>query len=183
MYNLTTLSTNPKPQVHRSYIRLIEHMISLASCKNSNIHVTRNEGLTPSVLEFREKYLISILFPIDPTTVKSTMVIDLKHIVRCMAVDVDLNAAKMEQESFMTDTQISGTKMNGEMRNLVAWEADGGEHDVSLDLGGASESNGWRAEDMFKANEDQYGVTSSFKDNLEGYTLQLSTDRDSDKYR
>ena len=111
------------------------------------------------------------------------MVIDLKHIVRCMAVDVDLNAAKMEQESFMTDTQISGTKMNGKMRDLVAWEDNGGEHDVSLDLGGASESDGWRAEDMFKANEDQYGVTSSFKDNLEGYTLQLSTDRDSDKYR
>ena len=58
-----------------------------------------------------------------------------------------------------------------------------GEHDVSLDLDGASESNGWRAEDMFKANEDQYGVTSSFKSNLDGYTMQLSTDRDSDKYR
>ena len=120
---------------------------------------------------------------IDSTTVKSTMAIDLKHIVHCTGVDVDLKAAKMKQGSFMTDTQISGAKMNGEMRNLVAWEADGGEHDVSLDLGGDSESNGWRAEDMFKANEDLRGVTSSFKDNLEGYTLQLSTDRDSDKYR
>ena len=59
------------------------------------------------------------------------MVFDLKHITRCQAVDVDLNAAKVDaaESGFRTDTQISGiNKMNGDMRTLVAWEADGGEH-------------------------------------------------------
>ena len=107
----------------------------------------------------------------------------MKDIIRCSASEVDLNAAKMEQDvGFRTDAQISSSnKMNGE-RTLERWVPDDHENDVSLDLDGAGESNGWKAEDMFKANE-AYGVTSTFKDNLEGYTLQISTDKDSDLYR
>ena len=110
------------------------------------------------------------------------MIFEMDKIIRCMAMDVDHNAA--QDAGFRTDSQITASnKMNGE-RALVSWVPDPtDEHDVSLELDGASESNGWEAEDMFKANEDQYGVTSSFKSNLEGYTFQLNTDKDSDKYR
>ena len=107
----------------------------------------------------------------------------MKDIIRCSASEVDLNAAKMEQDvGFRTDAQISSSnKMNGE-RTLERWVPDDHENDVSLDLDGAGESNGWKAEDMFKANE-AYGVTSTFKDNLEGYTQQITTDKDSALYR
>ena len=106
----------------------------------------------------------------------------MKRIIRCMAVDVDLNHAK---DGFLTDTQISGsTKLNGE-RTLEKWMPDGGdENDVSLDLDvGATEANGWRAEDMFKANEETYGVQTTYKSNLEGYTQQILTEKDSAEYR
>ena len=43
-------------------------MISLASCKNCDLHMIRNEGQTPSVRELRDYYLISILFPIAFST-------------------------------------------------------------------------------------------------------------------
>jgi len=33
--------------------------------------------------------------------------------------------------------------------------------------------NGWEAKDMFKKNEEKYGVTSSYKNDLSGYTTQL----------
>lgn len=36
-----------------------------------------------------------------------------------------------------------------------------------------SQENGWEAKDMFKKNEEKYGVTSSFKHDLAGYTTQL----------
>lgn len=121
---------------------------------------------------------------INPETVNPTGVFNMKRIIRCVAVNVDLNAARMDQgqSGFMTDTQISGGKTNGE-RTLEAWMPDADEENsVSLELD-EKEANGWNAEDMFKANEETYGVTSSFKSNLEGYTTQINADKNSDKYR
>ncbi len=119
---------------------------------------------------------------INPETVKSTGVFSMKRIIRCMALDVDLNAARMDQgQGFMTDTQISGNKINGE-RRLEMWMPDPDEeHGVSLEL--EAEANGWNPEDMFKANEESYGVQSTFKSNLEGYTVQLNADKGSEKFR
>lgn len=44
-------------------------------------------------------------------------------------------------------------------------------------------ANGWAPEDMFAINEREYGVQTTFKSNLEGYTIQLNTDRNSQEYR
>ena len=62
------------------------------------------------------------------------------------------------------------------MRDLEAWEPEDGDSDGigGLNMGSA---NGWKAEDMFKANRSKFGVETSYKDNLEGYTTQLSKDR------
>ena len=45
-------------------------------------------------------------------------------------------------------------------------------------------SNGWSADDMFLLNEKKYGVQTSYKENMEGYTIQLKhDDKSSDEYR
>ncbi len=115
-----------------------------------------------------------------------------------MATDVDLSYAK---DGFLTDAAIGsqqsagprGGANNGEMRELEQWVPDADDYEtvgggargrrgggLSLDDG----ANGWEAEDMFKANEEKYGVQTTFKDNLEGYTVQLSNqDRNSEEYR
>ncbi len=36
---------------------------------------------------------------------------------------------------------------------------------------------------MFAYNERNYGVQSTYKANLEGYTIQLNPDRNSEEYR
>ena len=45
------------------------------------------------------------------------------------------------------------------------------------------DANGWAPEDMFATNEREYGVQTTFKENLEGYTVPLNTDRTSEEYR
>ena len=57
------------------------------------------------------------------------------------------------------------------MKALEQWEPDADEiHMQGLDLnsGGA---NGWSASEMFKMNATKFQVESTFKDNLEGYTV------------
>ena len=36
---------------------------------------------------------------------------------------------------------------------------------------------------MFKSNEQKYGVQSTYKPNLEGYTVALKTDQNSEEFR
>ena len=50
--------------------------------------------------------------------------------------------------------------------------------ELALDDGGGlgeGGANGWSPEEMFRKNERDYGVTSTFKENLEGYTVQLDS--------
>jgi len=49
-------------------------------------------------------------------------------------------------------------------------------------LGGQGE-NGWSAEAMFRQNKELYNVGTTYKSNLEGYTLQLKGDANSEEYR
>ncbi|QQP37089.1 Ataxin2like proteinlike [Caligus rogercresseyi] len=64
-------------------------------------------------------------------------------------------------------------------------EAEEGEGEEELEGGSLEGShNGWKPEDMFAKNEQNYGVKSTYKDNLEGYTCQLSLEgRDSLEYK
>ncbi len=82
----------------------------------------------------------------------------------------------------MTDTQISGNR-NGDaqLRELEHWQPDEDDEANAVDLGLGSDA-GWRPEDMFRSNEAKYGVQSTFKSNLEGYTLQLK-DTNTAEYR
>lgn len=82
-----------------------------------------------------------------------------------------------------TDTAIS-SRLNGnknEEKELEPWDAGqmNGNDNLSLEL---EASNGWDVQDMFRKNEQDYGVQSTFDHSLRGYTVALQTS-DSPDYR
>lgn len=69
-----------------------------------------------------------------------------------------------------------------EEKELEPWDASSGINggDISLELEGGS--NGWDANDMFRKNEQIYGITSTYDHTLAGYTVPLQP-TDSPDYR
>lgn len=66
---------------------------------------------------------------------------------------------------------LLGNKL--EERELEPWDPTGGVNGtegLSLEL---DQANGWDANDMFKKNEQEYGVQSTFDQSLRGYTIPL----------
>ncbi|KAM9744650.1 ataxin-2 isoform 2-T2 [Menidia menidia] len=93
--------------------------------------------------------------------------------------DVDLNFARKvssDTDNF-TDTAVSG-RINGEHKekDLEPW--DGGEthNSDSLESLDTDVSNGWDPNDMFKYNEEKYGVLSTYDSSLSTYTVPLERD-------
>jgi len=114
---------------------------------------------------------------VDPKHVEEKMVFPLSSVVRYFAIDVDMEFAM--KETFMTDTQISQNKMNGEstMRELEMWQPpddDGIGGGIEDDL---NSKNGWSAHDMFAKNEERFGLKTSYDPNMSAYTVPLNRDR------
>uniref|UniRef100_A0A7N6B2X6 LsmAD domain-containing protein n=1 Tax=Anabas testudineus TaxID=64144 RepID=A0A7N6B2X6_ANATE len=93
--------------------------------------------------------------------------------------DVDLNFARkgtVDNYNF-TDAAVSG-RINGEHKekDLEPW--DGGEthNSDSLESLDTDVSNGWDPNDMFKYNEEKYGVLSTYDSSLSTYTVPLERD-------
>ncbi|XP_051923144.1 ataxin-2 isoform X3 [Hippocampus zosterae] len=76
-----------------------------------------------------------------------------------------------------TDSAVSG-RINGEHKekDLEPW--DGGEthNSDSLESLDTDVSNGWDPNDMFKYNEEKYGVLSTYDSSLSTYTVPLERD-------
>uniref|UniRef100_A0A7N8Y8E5 Ataxin 2 n=1 Tax=Mastacembelus armatus TaxID=205130 RepID=A0A7N8Y8E5_9TELE len=100
--------------------------------------------------------------------------------------DVDLNFARKGTEGIcvdkyypdnFTDVAVSG-RINGEHKekDLEPW--DGGEthNSDSLESLDTDVSNGWDPNDMFKYNEEKYGVLSTYDSSLSTYTVPLERD-------
>lgn len=112
---------------------------------------------------------------INVDTVKDNLIIKLCDIVTMHAKDVDLDYAV--RDTFQTDTAIS-SRLNGSLRNtekkLQPW-ADGADT-LNGDMMGLeldTQTNGWDANEMFQLNEKEHGIKTTFKDNLENYTVQI----------
>ncbi|KAM7415982.1 hypothetical protein PAMA_018178 [Pampus argenteus] len=93
--------------------------------------------------------------------------------------DVDLNFARKvssDTDNF-TDAAVS-SRINGEHKekDLEPW--DGGEthNSDSLESLDTDVSNGWDPNDMFKYNEEKYGVLSTYDSSLSTYTVPLERD-------
>ncbi|XP_076853690.1 ataxin-2 isoform X3 [Brachyhypopomus gauderio] len=120
----------------------------------------------PSVGPRREDIVESIIFKSS-----DVVVVHFK--------DVDLNYAKKvssEQDNF-TDSAVSA-RLNGEHKekDLEPW--DGGDQHASGNLESLDTdlSNGWDPDDMFKYNEETYGVKSTYDSSLSSYTVPLERD-------
>ncbi|XP_065136771.1 ataxin-2-like protein isoform X1 [Paramisgurnus dabryanus] len=84
--------------------------------------------------------------------------------------DVDLNYATRDT---FTDSAISSSKVNGDHREKVLQRWDGGDSNgENYDLEGDA-SNGWDASEMFRFNEENYGVKSTYDSSLSMYTVPL----------
>ncbi|XP_035708964.1 ataxin-2 isoform X2 [Folsomia candida] len=84
---------------------------------------------------------------------------------------------------FATDAAISATRnVTARDKQLTPWDGPDAtsDEDLSLDTDlGTGKENGWEAKDMFKKNEEKYGVVSSYSQDLSGYTTQIDkTDSD-----
>ncbi|XP_034396801.1 ataxin-2 isoform X7 [Cyclopterus lumpus] len=120
----------------------------------------------PSIAPRKEDIVESIIFKAS-----DVVVVTFK--------DVDLNFARKvssDTDNF-TDAAVSG-KINGEHKekDLEPW--DGGEthNSDSLESLDTDVSNGWDPNDMFKYNEEKYGVLSTYDSSLSTYTVPLERD-------
>lgn len=100
-------------------------------------------------------------------------------ILTMVAQDVDLEYPT--RDTFQTDTAISA-RLNGtsklEEKELEPWDSSGmNGTDIQLEL---DQANGWDANDMFRKNEQEYGVQSTFDQSLRGYTVPLQTSDSAD---
>ncbi|XP_034781220.2 ataxin-2-like isoform X3 [Acipenser ruthenus] len=118
-------------------------------------------GLCPK----REDILESIIFKAS-----DVVVVQFK--------DVDLNYAR--KVSSETDTFTEPTvnaRINGEHKDKDLEPWDSGENVIEdLEALETDVSNGWDPNDMFKFNEENYGVKSTYDSSLSSYTVALERD-------
>uniref|UniRef100_A0A8C8RLK1 Ataxin 2 like n=1 Tax=Pelusios castaneus TaxID=367368 RepID=A0A8C8RLK1_9SAUR len=94
--------------------------------------------------------------------------------------NVDFNYATKDK---FTDSAIAmNSKVNGEHKEKVLqrWEGGDGnsdEYDLESDM-----SNGWDPNEMFKFNEETYGVKTTYDSSLSSYTVPLEKDN-SEEFR
>ncbi|KAJ3600271.1 hypothetical protein NHX12_031257 [Muraenolepis orangiensis] len=102
--------------------------------------------------------------------ITDTMIFSPSDLVTMTCRNVDLSFAIRDA---FTDSAISSSgRVNGEQREKVLLRWDGGDpNGEGLDLETDS-SNGWDANEMFKFNEETYGIKSTYDSNLSMYTAQ-----------
>ncbi|KAK3580789.1 hypothetical protein CHS0354_025127 [Potamilus streckersoni] len=107
------------------------------------------------------------------------IVLKIADVVVLNTFNVDMDFAV--KDSF-TDSSIS--KYNGEVRekdfkDLEPWESEGPDDTVPLS---SEPSNGWDVDEMFRTNQEQFNVLSSYDESLAQYTTPLEK-KDTEEYR
>ncbi|KAM4810424.1 ataxin-2 isoform 2-T2 [Rhinophrynus dorsalis] len=152
--------------------------------KNGNIYEGVFKTYSPKcdlVLDAAHKKLTeSILGPKREDIVDSIM-FKSSDFVMVQFKDMDVNYARRDG---FTDSGITA-KVNGEHKekDLEPW--DGGESLINSTISSNTEeldsldtdvSNGWDPNEMFRYNEENYGVVSTYDSSLSSYTVPLERD-------
>ncbi|XP_041095455.1 ataxin-2-like isoform X1 [Polyodon spathula] len=99
-----------------------------------------------------------------------TMIFKPADVVTMQFKNVDLNYAAKDK---FTDSAISGSKVNGEHKEKVLQRWEGGDSNgESYDLE-SDAANGWDPNEMFRYNEENYGIKSTYDSSLSLYTVPL----------
>ncbi|XP_049323885.1 ataxin-2-like protein isoform X1 [Astyanax mexicanus] len=102
--------------------------------------------------------------------ITDTMIFGPTDLITMTCRDVDLNFATRDT---FTDGAITSTRVNGDHREKVLQRWDGGDSNgENFDLE-TDTSNGWDASEMFRFNEEAYGVKSTYDSSLSMYTVPL----------
>ncbi|KAM9457923.1 ataxin-2-like protein isoform 2-T2 [Clarias gariepinus] len=102
--------------------------------------------------------------------ITDTMIFSPSDLITMTCRDVDLNYATRDT---FTDSAISSSRVNGDHREKVLQRWDGGDSNgENFDLE-TDASNGWDASEMFRFNEETYGVKSTYDSSLSMYTVPL----------
>ncbi|KAI4902248.1 hypothetical protein NFI96_020302 [Prochilodus magdalenae] len=103
--------------------------------------------------------------------ITDTMIFSPSDLITMTCRDVDLNFATRDT---FTDTAITSNRVNGDHREKVLqrWDGGGDSNGENFDLE-ADTSNGWDASEMFRFNEETYGVKSTYDSSLSMYTVPL----------
>ncbi|XP_059934979.1 ataxin-2-like protein isoform X16 [Mesoplodon densirostris] len=109
-----------------------------------------------------------------------TMVFKPSDVMLVHFRNVDFNYATKDK---FTDSAIAmNSKVNGEHKEKVLQRWEGGDsnsddYDLESDM-----SNGWDPNEMFKFNEENYGVKTTYDSSLSSYTVPLEKDN-SEEFR
>ncbi|XP_034026501.1 ataxin-2 isoform X4 [Thalassophryne amazonica] len=108
-----------------------------------------------------------------------TIIFKASDVVVVTFKDVDFNFARKvssDTDNF-TDAAVSG-RINGEHKDkdLEPWDGGDTHNSDSLESLDTDVSNGWDPNDMFKYNEEKYGVLSTYDSSLSTYTVPLERD-------
>uniref|UniRef100_A0A8C6XRD7 LsmAD domain-containing protein n=1 Tax=Naja naja TaxID=35670 RepID=A0A8C6XRD7_NAJNA len=114
--------------------------------------------------------------PIGPRRedIVDTMVFKPADVMLVHFRNVDFNYATKDK---FTDSAIAmNSKVNGEHKEKVLQRWEGGDsnsddYDLESDM-----SNGWDPNEMFKFNEENYGVKTTYDSSLSSYTVPLEKD-------
>ncbi|XP_075875579.1 ataxin-2 isoform X5 [Nelusetta ayraudi] len=126
------------------------------------------------VLDAAHRKSLDLSIPPRKEDIVDSIIFKATDAVAVTFKDVDLNFAKKDN---FTDAAVGG-RINGEHKekDLEPW--DGGEthNSDSLESLDTDVSNGWDPNDMFKFNEEKYGVLSTYDSSLSTYTVPLERD-------
>ncbi|XP_074177454.1 ataxin-2 isoform X24 [Rhinolophus sinicus] len=120
----------------------------------------------------REEIMESILFKCSDFVVVQFKDMDSSYARRVVPSETGLSFA----DAF-TDSAISA-KVNGEHKekDLEPWDAGELTTNDELEALENDVSNGWDPNDMFRYNEENYGVVSTYDSSLSSYTVPLERD-------
>ncbi|KAG9333376.1 hypothetical protein JZ751_012736 [Albula glossodonta] len=126
----------------------------------------------------REDIVESIIFKASDVVVVQFKDVDLNYARKGELSPTSTFTSPAHTDNF-TDSAVSvSARINGEHKekDLEPW--DGGEQhgSDSLESLDTDVSNGWDPNDMFKFNEENYGVKSTYDSSLSSYTVPLERD-------